>query len=51
MVSGALKFKIEGGEREVRTGQCLVIAPDVPHSVEVLEDSDVIDTFAPKRAD
>ena len=51
VVSGALKFKIEGVEREVRTGQCLVIAPDVPHSVEVLEDSDVIDTFAPKRED
>ncbi len=51
VVSGALKFLINGMPQEVRAGECLVIPPDVPHSVAVLEDSDVIDTFAPARAD
>ena len=51
VVSGALKFIIAGVPQELRAGQCVVLPPDVPHSVEVLEDSDVIDTFAPARAD
>jgi len=51
VVSGALKFVIAGVPLELRDGQCVVIPPDVPHWVEVLEDSDVIDTFAPGRAD
>jgi quercetin dioxygenase-like cupin family protein len=51
VVSGALMFQIDGKQLELRSGECLVIPPDVPHSVEVLEDSDVIDTFAPARAD
>jgi quercetin dioxygenase-like cupin family protein len=51
VVSGAIKFMVAGVPQELRAGQCLVLAPNVPHSVEVLEDSDVIDTFAPPRAD
>src|SRR3954447_2801592 len=51
VVSGAIKFVVGGVVQELRAGECLVIPPDVPHRVEVLEDSDVIDTFSPKRAD
>jgi len=51
VVSGALKFTIAGAVVEVRAGEFVVIPPDVPHSVEVLETAEVIDTFAPKRAD
>src|SRR5260370_17391644 len=51
VVAGALKFIVDGVPHELRDGQCLVIPPDVPHSVEVLEDSDVIHTFAPPRPD
>jgi quercetin dioxygenase-like cupin family protein len=51
VVNGALRFVIDGEPRELRTGQCVVLPPNVPHSVEVLEDSDVIDTFSPPRAD
>jgi quercetin dioxygenase-like cupin family protein len=51
VVSGALKFFIAGKPLELRSGQCVVIPPDVPHSVEVLEDTDVIDTFSPLRSD
>lgn len=49
--SGALKFFIGGGEQILRGGDVLVIPPHLPHSVEVLEDSVVVDVFAPKRED
>jgi quercetin dioxygenase-like cupin family protein len=48
---GAMKFLIEGGERIVRAGQSIAIPPLVPHGVEALEDSVVVDVFAPARED
>ena len=51
VLSGAIRFIIAGVPQELRAGQGVVIPPNVPHSVEVLEDTDVIDTFSPKRAD
>jgi len=48
---GALKFFIHGGEQIVRAGEILTIPPNVPHSVEVLEDSVVLDVFSPARDD
>jgi quercetin dioxygenase-like cupin family protein len=48
---GALKFFIEGREQIVRTGEVLTIPPNAPHSVEVLEDSVVVDVFSPPRVD
>jgi quercetin dioxygenase-like cupin family protein len=48
---GALKFFIEGREEIVRSGASLVIPPNVPHAVEVLEDSIVMDLFSPRRED
>ena len=48
---GALKFFLEGGEHVIRAGQTLVIPSGVPHKVEVLEDSEVTDTFSPVRED
>jgi quercetin dioxygenase-like cupin family protein len=51
VLSGALQFIIAGKPLELRAGECVVIPPDVPHSVAVLEDTDVIDTFSPGRSD
>ncbi|HYW41456.1 MAG TPA: cupin domain-containing protein [Bryobacteraceae bacterium] len=48
---GALKFLLEGREQIVRAGDVLVIPPHAPHSVEVLEDSTVVDVFSPPRED
>src|SRR5437588_12078357 len=48
---GALKFFIEGKELIVRAGEVLTIPPNAPHGVEVLEDSVVVDVFAPARED
>jgi len=49
--SGALKFIVAGVEHVVRSGQSLVLPSMVPHGVEALEDTDVLDTFTPVRQD
>jgi quercetin dioxygenase-like cupin family protein len=48
---GALKFFIEGREEIVRAGESIVIPPNVPHGVEALDDTVVVDVFAPSRED
>ncbi|HUE21872.1 MAG TPA: cupin domain-containing protein [Bryobacteraceae bacterium] len=49
--SGAVRFRIAGEERVLRAGDALVIPPDVPHTVEALEDSLAVDVFSPRRED
>jgi quercetin dioxygenase-like cupin family protein len=49
--SGAIKFVSNGAEHIVRAGECLTIPPNVPHRVDVLEDSLVVDIFSPARED
>jgi quercetin dioxygenase-like cupin family protein len=51
VISGALKFTMEGREIIVRGGELLQIPGHVPHAVEVLEDSVTIDVFSPIRKD
>lgn len=49
--SGSVRFTIAGKERILRAGDALVIPPDVPHTVEALEDSLAVDLFSPRRED
>jgi quercetin dioxygenase-like cupin family protein len=51
VLSGALRFTIGGEEIMVRTGEVLIIPPNVVHSAVALEDSDDIDSFSPLRED
>lgn len=51
VMSGALKFTIEGKDIDVRAGEVLVIPPNVVHSAIALEDTDDIDSFSPLRID
>ena len=51
VISGALKFKIEGREVVVRGGEVLQIPGALPHEVEVVEDALVVDVFSPVRQD
>jgi unsaturated pyranuronate lyase len=48
---GALKFDLDGREILVSAGQALAIPPDIPHGVEAMEDTVVIDLFTPRRQD
>lgn len=51
MVSGALKFHVNGEETIVRSGEAIQIPSWAEHGVDALEDTLVIDTFAPVRQD
>ncbi len=51
MEKGAMLFVTPNGEIVVRAGESLVIPPNVPHSVQALEDSIALDIFSPVRED
>tara|TARA_B100000029_G_scaffold443503_1_gene462619 strand:- start:2306 stop:2656 length:351 start_codon:yes stop_codon:yes gene_type:complete len=51
VISGCLKFSINGENILVRAGQTLVIPCYEEHSAEALEETDEIDTFSPIRTD
>ena len=48
---GALKFFMEGKELVLTAGQSLAIPSNVPHGVQAMEDTDVVDVFSPCRED
>lgn len=51
VLSGRLKFSVDGREVIVGAGQLLELPPHIRHGVEVLEDCTVIDLFTPPRQD
>jgi quercetin dioxygenase-like cupin family protein len=51
LMEGKLKFIYPGREQIVIAGQMIETEPNMPHSVEALEDSLAIDLFAPRRED
>jgi quercetin dioxygenase-like cupin family protein len=48
---GAMLFVTPTEQITVRAGESLVIPPNVPHSVESLEDTVAVDIFSPVRED
>jgi quercetin dioxygenase-like cupin family protein len=51
VVEGRLRFVVDGEELVVGTGESVALPANVPHEVEALEDSLVLDVFSPVRAD
>jgi quercetin dioxygenase-like cupin family protein len=51
VMSGVLRFRIDGRETIVKAGEMMQIPGNVPHEVEVLEDAVAIDVFSPVRQD
>ena len=51
VTSGVLKFTFDDQEVVVKAGEVLVIPPNVPHSIVVLEDGVFVEFFAPGRED
>jgi quercetin dioxygenase-like cupin family protein len=51
ILEGALKFKIDGKEIVVRSGEVLCIPPHMPHEAWALEDTVDLDVFMPPRED
>lgn len=51
VIRGALQFTLEGETKVLRDGDSVFIAPHQVHSAIALEDSLLIDMFAPMRED
>jgi quercetin dioxygenase-like cupin family protein len=51
ILSGSMRFSIEGKEIILSAGEFLFIPPHVPHAAVALEDTLAIDTFTPPRED
>ena len=51
VLSGKLRFVVGQEEREVGAGESVLIPSGAPHRVEALEESVVLDAFAPRRED
>ena len=51
VLEGSLRFIVGGEEHIVGPGESVPLAADVPHEVEALEDSVVLDVFSPVRED
>lgn len=51
MISGKLRFNVEGELKDVGPGDSWCLKGDVPHSAEALEDSVIVEIFTPIRED
>ncbi|HZO50574.1 MAG TPA: cupin domain-containing protein [Gaiellaceae bacterium] len=51
VLEGRLRFRVGDEELVVAAGESVPLASGVPHEVEALEDSVVLDVFAPVRED
>ena len=51
VIKGRLKLIVAGETHELAAGDAFYIASNVPHGVETIEDTTVIDTFSPPRDD
>ena len=51
LMAGRIKIIYPGHEEIVEAGQVIQMPPNVPHSLEALEESAAIDVFAPRRDD
>lgn len=49
--SGRVRFNLDGEEKELRAGEFLHVAPNVPHGNVALEDTVIIELFSPIRED
>jgi len=49
ILSGRMKLIVEGTPHELTTGDTFYLASGVPHGVETLEETRVLDTFSPPR--
>ena len=51
ILSGRMNLIVEGVAHQLKTGDSFYLASNVPHAVETLEKTRVLDTFSPPRDD
>ena len=49
VLSGRIKMIVNGTPRELATGDYYYIASNIPHAVETIEKTRILDTFSPPR--
>ena len=49
ILSGRMRVMADGGTHELGPGESYYLGANVPHAVETLEDTKVLDTFSPPR--
>jgi unsaturated pyranuronate lyase len=49
ILNGRMKLIVDGTPHELKTGDSFYLASDVPHGVETIEATRVLDTFSPPR--
>ena len=51
ILEGRMKLIVSGVPHELKGGESFYLASNVPHGVETMEDTMVLDTFSPPRDD
>ena len=51
VIKGRMKMIVAGVPHELAAGDAIYLGSNVPHGVETIEDTTVIDTFSPPRED
>ena len=51
VLSGRMRLIVDGTPHELIAGQAFYLASNVPHGVETIEETMVLDTFSPPRED
>ncbi|HET7228068.1 MAG TPA: cupin domain-containing protein [Chthoniobacterales bacterium] len=49
ILSGRMQLIVEGVPHELKPGDSYYLTSNIPHGVETLEDTRVLDTFSPPR--
>jgi len=49
IIEGRMKLIVNGTPHELSAGDSYYLAPNVPHGVDTLEETRVLDTFSPPR--
>jgi quercetin dioxygenase-like cupin family protein len=49
ILEGRMNLIVEGAPHELKPGDSFYLASDVPHGVETIEETRVLDTFSPPR--
>ena len=49
ILSGRMKLIVQGTPHELATGDSFYLASGIPHGVETMEETRVLDTFSPPR--
>jgi quercetin dioxygenase-like cupin family protein len=49
ILEGRMRLIVDGAAHELMTGDSFYLASNVPHGVETIEDTRVLDTFSPPR--